>query len=382
MLRKRQFSVTLGLPIALAACLLCCTVGEAKKGGVASYTILDLPGLFHAEAGGWSYTYAEKISDPASDDTVYVLGWDRSADPSVPCLWTIDANRSITAEDITPWIDTINDVNSARIVCGMVDERPALLLADNSVVLLAAVGETGRVMGINNPNQLGVFQAVGYVQDLQGEYHGRLWDLTLDGTLLETTTLTAPAGESFYARDINDSVEMAGVVAVEGGNGLPATGAFDSNGVLQITLLTNPGPTEIAGFQGLQIDADGNSLGFGYQLVSYYSYSRAVIWPIGGDAIDISGETNIATTEGNGIASVNGVMQVVGRAEDGGRGAFAYLYKSGQLQDLNPLSKGEQRWTLAHGEGVNSTGMICGFGLVGGRRDSQKHGFLLIPQAP
>jgi probable HAF family extracellular repeat protein len=170
---------------------------------------------------------------------------------------------------------------------------------------------------------------------------------------------------------------------VEAGNQVATIGKFVNNR-LQLTSLPNPNPAEIEGYWDFQIDEANDVLGFGYQEVILDGWlsatlSRAVIWPAAGGAIDLGAQTGIASTEGNGIASVNGVMQVVGRAEDDGRSAFAYRYTNGKLQDLNTLAAGDQPWNLAHGEGVNRSGMICGFGKVGGRRTGQWHGFLLIP---
>lgn len=150
------------------------------------------------------------------------------------------------------------------------------------------------------------------------------------------------------------------------------------NGPLEIFLRANPNSAEIDGFWSAQIDGAGNLLGFAYELVELGSLSRTVIWPASGGAIDLGTETGISSTEGNGIALVDGVMQVVGRAEDDGRGTRAYLFTNGKLSDLGPMSSGDQKWWFDRAEGVNTAGMICGVGKVGSRRNRQLHGFLLI----
>jgi hypothetical protein len=144
-------------------------------------------------------------------------------------------------------------------------------------------------------------------------------------------------------------------------------------------LRPNPNPVEITSIWDLQVSDDGDLLGDGFEYVGPAGLSRAVIWPADGGVIDLSAETGYSSTQGNGIASVGGVMQAVGRAEKDGRGAFAYLYTGGTFSNLATMSQGDQPWSFDRAEGINRSGMICGVGNVGNKRNRQVHGFLLIP---
>jgi hypothetical protein len=66
----------------------------------------------------------------------------------------------------------------------------------------------------------------------------------------------------------------------------------------------------------------------------------------------------------------------------GRSGGFAYIYSGGQLSDLDGLSAGDRPWDFFSAAAINSSGMICGMGKVGKRRNYQDHGFLLIPNNP
>ena len=63
-------------------------------------------------------------------------------------------------------------------------------------------------------------------------------------------------------------------------------------------------------------------------------------------------------------------------------GRFAYRYTIGKLLDLQRVSEGDEPWEFSYAEGINNSGMICGRGKAGKRRNYRGHGFLLIPNSP
>lgn len=355
------------------------TMGQRGGGSTKPYVIIDLPGPYHQADGNYSYVRAEVIGDPSPDGIVNILGAEMNA--GEPILWRIDAARNVSTFDLSLLVGSAYDVNSAGVIAAKLDGRPVLLLSDFTRIELAGGTNTGYVHGLSNPNTAGVFRVVGSVETEASEPRTVVWNVASNGTILSERELRSADGLPFHAQDVNDSGVMAGIQVVDG---IPvaARGILDGMGNLQLTFLANPDPSEIVGYWGMQIDSAGNVLGFGYQNSPnwpYATWSRAVIWPAAGPVVDLGTKSGITSTEGNGIATVNGVMQVIGRAEDDGRAAFAYRYMDGKLQDLNTLASGDQPWSLQIGGGVNRAGVICGQGRVG-RKSVQWHGFLLWPR--
>jgi hypothetical protein len=288
----------------------------------------------------------------------------------------VSPDGTVAVTDLAGQLDVViyADINSAGIITTERDFRPMLLLPDGTAVFLADESVSGRLNGLNNPDANGVFQVVGYVHD--PFFTPLIWDVDLNGTILSEAVLHDANGLMLSAGDISDSIFLGGSVQAT-----PAVGAFDGDGQLQIGLLSFPAGVD--GSYGYQIDDGGNLLAFGYQSASGGGYyPRAVIWPTGGGVIDLTAQTGVANTEGKGIALVDGAMQVVGRAHNSRGEAFAYLSTGGSLVDLNPLSQGSQSWTLQTAGGVNTSGMICGQGRVGSKKNFQSHGYVLIPNAP
>jgi probable HAF family extracellular repeat protein len=339
--------------------------GGGGGGSSAVYTVIDLPGPANVQSA------ALQIADVAGSGPAHVLGGYGSTF-NQPCVWTVGIDGSVAVTGLVGQIDVAHDINSAGIIAGQRDGRPVLLLADGTAVFLADASVFGAVMGMNNPDADGVFQAVGYA-DI-----GRpvIWDVDVNGNVLAETLLEDAGGQRLMALDISDSLLLGGSVP-----GSPAVGAFDGDGQLQIGLLSFPAGVD--GSYGYQIDDAGNLLAFGYQSASGGGYyPRAVIWPTGGGVIDLTAQTGVVNTEGNGIALVDGAVQVVGRAHNSRGQAFAYLFTGGSLVDLGPLSQGSRAWTLQRAEGVNTSGMICGQGRIGSKKNFQTHGYVLIPNLP
>jgi hypothetical protein len=356
-----------------------------KKSTVAPYTIVDLPGPYHTADGNWSNSFTEKISNPNPvTGTVYVTGWHARPDGvQRSCLWAVNGGQNVAAAGLHGLIFA-NAVNSAGVVGGSQDGRPALRFLDGNVVLLPTTENNfGLVRGLNDPDSNGLFQVVGFQQSNTPtivQYQGMLWTVRTDGSVLFTQSLMDVMGLSFEPCDVNNDGVMAGVTKTNG----PFEALlvwFDDNNAFQIEYLPNPNPAVIRYWRDVQIDDTGNVVGYGAEpTANPSSYPRAVVWPINGQVVSLSSLNGGASTMGNGIATVNGVMQVVGSAFSN-NGWYAYLYTPSKLSDLNRLSKGPQAWQLFDGGGINRAGWICGSGRAGSGRTAQQHGCVLIPNA-
>lgn len=367
------------------ACLTSLNLSEAKKptnppgggggGGNVNYTIIPLAS---PDGDGSHYGVLSSISDLSPAGEVHVVGYHyhQSSDSDRAYCWTVDATGSVVIEDLSAWFWNHDlDVNSVGVICGgtntdYADRSPAVLLPDGKFVVLP---ETYSSVRLNNPDEQGVFQIVG---------RHVMWDIAIDGTILATTTLVDANGVQLYAYDVNDVEEIAGLIYVDNdpsAEPIPAIGRF-VGGQLQISTRNNPNPDVIIGFSDMQIDNAGNLLGYGVESSeSIGFYPRAVIWPAAGGAIDLVSEfPSLNTAHGNGIATVDGVMQVVGDAH-ANSGTFPSLYANGALSDLNQLSEGDEPWEIIGVDDINHAGMICGHGRVGQRRNYRGEACLLIP---
>ena len=355
----------------VTACLLCASVAAAKKpqppsgGDGANYVIVELPNV-DPDSG----LLTEHVSDVSADGTVYVVG----ANGGRACLWTVGPTRTAVAEDLGDWLhDNGLEVNSAGIISGRRpgDYTPVLLMPNRQLVNLP--GATDPRIRINNPDEFGVFQAVS---------GGLLWDVSVDGTVLGTTVLVDALGTPFVATDINDAGQMAGFV-MQGTSAVPAIGAFAGGELLTMTLV-NPNPAVIVGFSDMEISGAGDVLGEGYEPAGTEIgsvYPRGVIWRVDGGTVDLGVDLNVRHADGKGIATVNGSVQCVGKYFR--RDSIAFVYAGGAYLDLQQVSEGERNWLeIFYAGGINSSGMICGSGKVGRRRDYDLQGCLLIPVAP
>ena len=365
-----RISAHLTITAAVATCLLLCSIAAAKKpqppngGDGANYLIVELPNV-----DPYSGLWTQHVSDLSADGTVYVVG----ARGGRACLWTVGPTLTAVSEDLGDWLfDNSLEVNSAGIISGrrVGDYTPVLLMPNRQLVNLP--GATGTRIRINNADDFGVFQAV--TGDL-------LWDVSVDGTVLGTTVLVDALGTSFFATDINDAGQMAGFV-IQGTTAVPAVGAF-ADGELFTMTLVNPNPEVIVDFSDLEISGAGDVLGDGHDPTGTNGgvYPRGVIWLADGGTVDLGVELDARHADGTGIATVNGSVQCVGKYFN--RESIAFVYAGGTYLDLQQVSQGEGNWLeIFYAGGINNSGMICGSGKVGRRRDYELQGCLLIPVAP
>jgi probable HAF family extracellular repeat protein len=76
---------------------------------------------------------------------------------------------------------------------------------------------------------------------------------------------------------------------------------------------------------------------------------------------------------------VNALGQIVGFASTFANfptfGGAAFLWENGTMHDLNQLIAPGSGWDLRSAEGINDSGQITGYGIIGG----ETHAFLLTP---
>ena len=96
--------------------------------------------------------------------------------------------------------------------------------------------------------------------------------------------------------------------------------------------------------------------------------------PAGGPLADL-GTLGGATSAAR---AVNDGGDVVGESWTAGGVVHAFLWRSGQMIDLNSRIPPGTGWVLTHASGINNTGAIVGWG----RLDGKTRGFVLVPDAP
>ncbi len=373
----------------VAACLTPHTSAFAQKGKpggggtTAAYTIVDLQSPYHAADGNWSQTYADKISQPHPvSGTAFVTGRYVRYAQSSPCLWAVQSTQSVSVIDLAGLIEP-TDVNAAGVVGGSVNDRPAILVPDVGVVILPTINNgLGQVVALNDPDADGAFDVLGFQQASGPGNVETLWTIASDGTVLSVQLLVNEQVPTLHLYDVNNAGIMAGV-SWQDGFAVPLLAWIDEQSALQIEYLPNPDPDAIRYFRNMQLDDTANVLGYGAEPApDLGEYPRAVVWPLDGQVLSLSTLIGGNTTSGNGIATVNGAMQVVGAGFANATGRYALLYTSGKVTDLNRVSKGSQSWSLWMADGVNTAGWICGRGRVKVGRSSEDHGYVLIPNTP
>ena len=91
--------------------------------------------------------------------------------------------------------------------------------------------------------------------------------------------------------------------------------------------------------------------------------------------IDNNGNlADIGTLGGNSSSAyaINDLGQIVGHSSTSAGSEHAFLYRDGDLIDLNSLSPADSGWTLQNAYAINQDGQIVGTGII----DGETHAFL------
>src|SRR4030067_514448 len=213
-----------------------------------------------------------------------------------------------------------------------------------------------RALDINNSGEV-----VGYIQTNTQEDHAFLWS---NGVMSDLGTL---GGTLSYAHAINDKGEVIG----EFWSGVNSKSFLYKDGVMN-DLGTLGGTTSS---QAWDINKKGQITG-SYDYAGYYKpfygnseihaflYSDGVINDLG----TLGGPNSWAYD----INKFGHVVGMLGFPTGWGR---AFLYKDGEMKDLNSLVKLDTGWILSEATGINDFGQIVGLATVYG----YGHAFLLSP---
>ena len=147
-----------------------------------------------------------------------------------------------------------------------------------------------------------------------------------------------------YAQDINDAGKIVGTIYNSG-----AWAAYSwENGV-------------VTWLPGLGGNIYANGLNQPGQIVGGTN-GRPVIWN-GSQITDLG---SLGGSDGRAIG-INDLGQAVGYSQDASGTSRAFLWKNGQIYDLNSLVNLPAGWTLASASDINDQGSIVGYGIYTSR---------------
>lgn len=381
-------------------------------------TLHDLNDLMDPSTGaGWTLNSALAVNDSGT-----IVGWGTLAGarhafslapvgaPRTP-VYALTPLWPLPGADPTLVVGEATGVNSAGQACGYVRDAAGTVFRafryDGTALTTVpvpggftddyalAINEAGHVAGVLRASD-GAFQAF--------EWNGAA-----------SSVLPNPSGDAVSeARGIGDNDRVAGVsydsagnvhaVAWAGGAATSLHSAFgattqsEANGVSRLGPIAGDADDSNERFGALRYDGSGaspltgitgyddgtfaraaNARGDAVGESTSYTGSRAVFWPAGSpipqSIVAPAGWAYVSPS------SVNNLGGVVGTLGDNAYSTLhAFLYDGVSLHDLNDLldPASGNGWTLSSALGINDSGVIVGWGLVGGAR----RGFLLTPVRP
>lgn len=273
--------------------------------------------------------------------------------------------------------------------------RRAFLFSGGTLIDLGTLGgDSSEAADVNSHRQI-----VGQSLTDAGEWHAFIWDAA--NGMRDLGTL---GGSSSEAYAINDHGQVAGFSETPSGDAqafiyadgvmspVPGTEAHAGSGAFDIN--------DSGHAVGILLTQDGASVGFKHDgeltLLGWPMLTASEAWLINnqglvaghswgsgqyrsflyadGLAVDLGVLSDFERTYAWGLSDAG---QVVGSAISMSTGlSHAFIYRSGQLHDLNDLLVPDHGWEyLTSAAGVNSHGQIAGYGKING----QFRPFLLTP---
>ncbi len=408
----RFISTTRILAVALAACLLCCTISLAGKpdnpggggggrGGEATapYTIVDLLGLTSVSSGGtFIESYARSLTEPDATGTVLVVG--DSPTPNEPdgtggnwphpVLWEVNADgtfsfadlglppraKEATASDINDWemitINTLQPSEAGTPILPAWVSVPGLPLQQLPSGLYAearAISNVGEIVGLDSSTTA-------------------LWQLDADAMPGDPISLN----NRLMPADIADSGVMVGHDGLwpeigkdpdkswDEVDGAPAIAWFDSSGNLQVKQLEQPSGLPSGFFWHGSATAISPNGTWVTGWIEPPTGPEAFIWSNATGMMLLGrfgGEASIGL-------SVNNAGRVVGWSDTGDRKhpLTAFLWQGGQMFDLNALAESGGKQHLVVATGINGAGNVVGYMVVSSHGEGEVHAFALTPNVP
>jgi probable HAF family extracellular repeat protein len=340
---------------ALVAALMGPLAPAVRASSAAAYTILDLGTL------GGSYSYATEIND-----TGWVVGH--------ASITGDTEGHGFLYKSSSPLIDLdggsysiAEGINGGGTVAGLYTfDEPytdhafaydGTLPLNDLGTLTGTLGSRSRAFGVNDDGLI-----VGTSEAPGGGYHGFLW--TSGGM----TDLGAPAGYvNGEATAINDapspSIALYEYPPVGGPHAFVyhvATASWQDLGVFP------------NGYMSFAQGINDASVVVGEASIPNDPYHSHAFRSVNGNPLEDLGV--LADSTRSGAIGINELGQIVGSSYDPAP-EHAFLWESGQMQDLNDLLPAGSGWELVAAWGINNAGQIVGQGIIGG----EWHAFLLSP---
>ena len=208
-------------------------------------------------------------------------------------------------------------------------------------VFIEGINNSGRIVGSRND----------YLDTYPDYFRAFAHDLA-DGSEIDLDVLLPTPREESMARDVNDAGDVAGVVYL---NGVPGYRAFlyrENSSQLEVLYGTNSDHMNRPFAINNRRQIVGQGLLAGVQ-------QKAVVF----DANDgtLSGLPTPPGTLTSLARDINDRGEVVGSMNINPIGERAFLYRNGQLLDVNDLVPPGSPWTLREAVGINEQGQIIAF---------------------
>lgn len=340
--------VALGMPPDRTA-----VAGKPGGGGTTTtYTLTDLKGFPDGDSG--IQGYARGVGNPDAAGVVKIVGGSHRADRlSHAALWTAAATGAV--QSLT---DLGNPSGHSECAAVAINDSGLIVGTNPAFVVIPGIGL--KVL----PSIYGTSSEGGAVNkggDVVG--YDEAWHVDALGNVTGPINLG-----TFFASDINDAGVMAGSQ-----NSLPAIAQFDTNGTLQVRMLSLL-PGDNRGY-AYAINNAGAVVG---QSSADVSSSHAFLWTPDDRVVslpDLGGGKSIAN-------DINDKGQIIGRTSKPRGGIdVPCLWENGKVSDLNVLCGAGAGLTVMDAQAINATGHIVGYlrvSLPG--RIFEQHAYLLTPK--
>jgi probable HAF family extracellular repeat protein len=327
--------------------------GGGGGGTTTQYTLVDLLGL-PGDPEGDLQSEAVAVNDPDAAGGVFVVG-NSHVDGSVrAAFWSVDGDGSFTIDDLNnpPFLPT--DVNND----GVITARSArVLVPGHPWQELPRFGSSATALAVNNLGAIVGSDGAGRSSQ------GALWQLDAEGVPGDPIYLG-----DFFPIDIDDLGVMAGSQ-----NGIAAVAWFNSADSLQVMPLGLLAGYDVTQASAISSDAQwvcgtAQAPGKGDEAFVWSAETGMIgLGTLGGKASEAMG--------------VNSAGEVVGFSFTKSGDQRAFLWKDGQMFNLNDLADVGGHNYLAVAEDINDAGDVIGVIRIW-RPVSEVHGFLLMRNAP